>query len=50
MSKLIAKFKACPTPSNRAKLQAYLDKHMMALCLATPEEIAFLRANEFKGA
>jgi hypothetical protein len=48
MSKLIAKYKACPTPSNRAKLQAYLDKHTMAVCMATVEEIAFLKANEFK--
>ena len=48
MTKLINTYRANPTPSNRAKLQAYLAKHMMAVCLATPEEIAFLKANEFK--
>lgn len=50
MSKLIASYRKMPSAANRAKLQAYLDKHMMALCLASPEEVAFLRANEFKGA
>jgi hypothetical protein len=48
MNKLIEKYRAIPSPTNRAKLQAYLHKHMMAACLATPEEIAFLKANEFK--
>jgi len=46
--KLIETYRKCPTPSNRAKLQTYLQKHMMAACMATPEEIAFLKANEFK--
>ena len=50
MSKLIQAYRACPTDANRAKLQKYLDKHMMAPCMANPEETAFLRANEFKGA
>lgn len=48
MSKLINNFRKCPTPSNRAKLQAYLQKHMMAVCMATEQEIAFLKAHEFK--
>lgn len=48
MSKLIDNFRKCPTPSNRAKLQAYLQKHMMAVCMATEQEIAFLKAHEFK--
>jgi hypothetical protein len=48
VSKLIEIYRKCPTPSNRAKLQTYLQKHMMAACMATPEEIAFLKANEFK--
>ena len=48
MSKLIEIYRKCPTPSNRAKLQNYLSKHMMAACMATAEEIAFLKANEFK--
>lgn len=47
MSKLIAAYKKCPSPSNRSKLQNYLNKHMMALCLASPEETAFLKAHEF---
>lgn len=49
MSKLINAYRALPAPSVRAKLQAYLDKHMMASCMASAEEIAFLRANNFKG-
>ena len=49
MGKLINKFKAEPTQANRVKLEKYLAKHMMALCMATPEEIAFLKANEIKG-
>jgi rubredoxin len=48
MNKLIEKYRTIPSPTNRAKLQAYLQKHMMAVCLATQEEIAFLKANEFK--
>ena len=48
MSKLIARYRKMPSSANRAKLNAYLQKHMMALCMATPEEIAFLKANEFK--
>ena len=48
VSKLIETFRKCPTPSNRAKLQAYLQKHMMAVCMATEQEIAFLKAHEFK--
>jgi hypothetical protein len=48
MSKLIAKYKALPTPTNRAKLQAYIDKHPFAVCLASEEENQFLRVNEFK--
>lgn len=47
MSRLIETYRKCPTPTNRAKLQRYLDKHMMAVCLATPEELAFLKTNEF---
>jgi hypothetical protein len=47
MTKLINAYRALPTPTNRNKLQTYLNKHMMALCMATAEEVAFLRANEF---
>lgn len=48
MSKLIATYRKLPTPSNRAKLQAYINKHLMAVVLATPDDVAFLKANEFK--
>ena len=48
MIKLINAYRKMPSPTNRAKLQAYLDKHMMAICMATPEDVAFLKANEFK--
>lgn len=48
MNKLLSAFRKLPSPSNRVKLQTYLNKHMMAVCLATPEEIEFLKANEFK--
>ena len=47
MSKLLNAYRKLPTSSNRAKLQAYLRKHAMCVCLASAEEIAFLRANEF---
>jgi hypothetical protein len=47
MTKLINAYRALPTPTNRNKLQTYLNKHMMAVCLATADEVAFLRANEF---
>ena len=47
MAKLIETFRNLPTPANRAKLQTYLRKHMMAVCMATPEELAFLKAHGF---
>jgi len=47
MTKLINTYRKLPSPANRAKLQAYLQKHMMALCLAQPEEIEFLKAHQF---
>lgn len=48
MTKLINAYRKLPSPANRARLQSYLNKHMMAVCLATPDEIAFLKASEFK--
>jgi hypothetical protein len=48
MSKLINSYRAIPTMANRAKLQKYLATHMMAVCMASPDEVAFLKANEFK--
>jgi hypothetical protein len=47
MTRLLNAYRKVPSPSNRAKLQAYLNKHKMAVCLALPEEIEFLKANEF---
>jgi hypothetical protein len=49
MNKLIQAFKADPSDKNREKLAAYLQKHMMAICMASPEEQQFLKANGFKG-
>lgn len=46
MEKLINAFRKLPSPSNRAKLQAYLNKHPMAICLA-PHHGEFLRGNGF---
>ena len=49
MSKLIQAFIANPNDKTRARLQAYLYKHQMAVCLATPEERQILKQNGFKG-
>jgi hypothetical protein len=48
MKKLLESYKKLPSPANRTKLQNYLNKHMMAICMASQEDIAFLKANEFK--
>jgi len=48
MSKLIAAYRKLPSPTNRAKIDAYMLKHMMAVCMLSAEETAFLRAHEFK--
>lgn len=48
MSKLINAYRALPTPANRVRLQKYLNRYMMAVCLATPEELAFLKAHKFE--
>ena len=47
MSKLITLYRAAPTAVNRNKLQAYLNRYMMAVCMASVEEIAFLKSNQF---
>ena len=47
MTKLLNAFRAEPSEANRAKLAKYLQKHMMALCLASPEEISFLKLHGF---
>ena len=48
MSKLIAKYRAMPSPANRQRLQTYINRHMMAVCLASAEERQFLKTHEFK--
>ena len=49
MNKLFKAFIANPTEQTCAKLQAYLNKHMMAVCMATPEQQNILKSNGFKG-
>lgn len=47
MTKLLNAYRAAPTLRNREKLQTYLKRHPMAICLATREECEFLIANSF---
>ena len=49
MNKLLEAFVANPNEKTRSKLQAYLNKHMMAVCMATPEQQQVLKLNGFKG-
>jgi hypothetical protein len=46
MEKLIEKFKANPKEANRLRLQAYLNKHPMAIT-CSPHYGAWLRENGF---
>jgi hypothetical protein len=46
MAKLIEAFRKIPSPSNRAKLQAYLNRHPFAI-VCDPSAGEFLRANGF---
>ena len=48
MNKLLENFKRLPSPLNRAKLQNDFINHKMAICLATPDQQAFLTVNEFE--
>lgn len=48
MSKLINTFRKCPSPANREKLQRYINRHIMAICIASADDIAFLKTHEFK--
>ena len=43
MSKLIKALQEVPTEANRQRLAKYIRRHPMAIVMATPEEIAFLR-------
>ena len=47
MERLIAAYRKMPSVANRHKLAVYLDRHMMAVCMATPEQAAFLRTHGF---
>jgi hypothetical protein len=47
MTKLLNAYRAAPTLRNREKLQTYLKRHPMAVCLASREECEFLVANSF---
>lgn len=47
MQKLIVAFNANKTDTNRAKLQTYIRKHPMSVCLLLPAEVSFLKANGF---
>lgn len=47
MTKLINTYRARPTLANRERLQTYLKRHPMAICMATDEECKFLIANSF---
>jgi hypothetical protein len=44
MSKLIDAYVANPCDKTKAKLQAYLAKHMLAVCMATPEQLAVINS------
>jgi len=44
MSKLIAAYVANPTDVSRAKLLAYIRKHPMSTCFATPAEAQVLKS------
>ena len=48
MSKLINTYRKCPSPANREKLQRYINRHIMAICIASADDIAFLKTHEFK--
>lgn len=48
MRRLLDIYRKMPSPTNRAKLQTHLDRHPMAVVIASLEELEFLRANEFK--
>ncbi|MEJ0096175.1 MAG: hypothetical protein WDN46_23005 [Methylocella sp.] len=44
MTKLINAYKARPTPTNRVRLQTYLRRHPMAVCMASHVEVECLKA------
>ena len=48
MTRLINIYRIFPRPSNRIRLQAYLDKWPRAVSLASTDELRFLKTHEFK--
>jgi len=48
MARLLEAFRKNPTPANHVRLQSYINKHPMAVCLVAPDDIQFLYANGFK--
>jgi hypothetical protein len=47
MTKLISAYRKLPSMKNRSRLQEYLDSHPMAICMATANDIEFLKSNLF---
>lgn len=47
LGKLAQKFRSFPAPSVRARIVAHIAKHPFSVCMASPEEIAFLKSNGF---
>jgi len=47
MTRLINTYRKLPSMKNRSRLQTYIERHPMAICVATAEEISFLLANHF---
>ena len=47
MAKLIAAYRKLPSPSNRTKLAAYIDKHFMATCCLDDDDFHFLKVHGF---
>jgi hypothetical protein len=47
MSKLLTTYRTEPTAANHAKLQAYINKHTMAVCMLAIVDQEFLRLNKF---
>ena len=43
MQKIINAYRAAPTDANKAKIQSYLRKHPMAVCMLMPAEFQFLK-------
>jgi hypothetical protein len=47
MNRLINAFRAVPSPSNRKKIEAHIQKHPFSICTITVEDQQFLKANGF---